>query len=87
VQPVRIYQDGRRDPIDVYQRLVNYNFILNVRRAPLLQDFSDLALDAAGAAAFSRFQADLHSLQARLEVEDPVYWKMCPKILEVSVNT
>jgi arachidonate 15-lipoxygenase len=87
VQPVRVYQDGRREPIDVYQRLVNYNFILNVRRAPLLQDLSDLALDAEGAAAFSRFQADLYSLQARLESEDHAHWKMCPKILEVSVNT
>jgi Lipoxygenase len=87
VQPVRVYQNGQRVPIDVYQRLVNYNFILNVKRAPLLQDFSDLALDAEGAAVFSRFQADLYSLQARLEPEGHAYWKICPKILEVSVNT
>jgi hypothetical protein len=87
VQPVRVYQNGRREPIDVYQRLVNYNFILNVRRAPLLQDFSYLALDADGAVAFSLFQADLYALQARLESEVHACWKMCPKILEVSVNT
>lgn len=87
VQPIRAYQDGRREPIDVYQRLVNYNVILNVRRAPLLQDFSYLALDAGGAAAFSRFQADLYALQARLESEVHACWKICPKILEVGVNT
>jgi arachidonate 15-lipoxygenase len=86
VQPVRIYQDGRREPIDVYQRLVNYNFILNVKRAPLLQDFSYLALDPAGAAAFSTFLAELAALQASLEAEDPPLWKISPKILEVSVN-
>jgi Lipoxygenase len=87
VQPVRAYRDGRREPVDVYQRLVNYNFILNVRRAPLLQDFSDLALDADGAAAFSLFQADLYALQARLESEEHACWKVCPEILEMSVNT
>ena len=48
VQPVRVHRDGRRDPLDTYQRLVNYNFMLNVRRAPLRQDLSYLAVDRAG---------------------------------------
>jgi Lipoxygenase len=86
VQPVRIYRGGRREPIDVYQRLVNYNFTLNVKRAALLQNFSYLALDPAGAAAFSTFLAELAALQASLEVENPPLWKISPKILEVSVN-
>ncbi len=86
VQPVRVYKDGRREPIDVYQRLVNYNFILNVSRAPLLQDFAYLALDAAGAAAFSNFLAELRALQVRLEAEDPACWKISPEILESGVN-
>ena len=86
VQPVRVYEDGRREPIDLYQRLVNYNFMLNVRRAPLLQDISHLALDAAGAAAFSTFLAELAALQASLEVEDRPLWKVSPKILELSLN-
>jgi hypothetical protein len=87
VQPVRVYKDGRREPIDLYQRLVNYNFMLNVSRAPLLQDISHLALDAAGAAAFSTFLAELAALQASLETEDPPLWKVSPKILELSLNS
>jgi Lipoxygenase len=86
VQPARVYEDGRREPIDVYQRLVNFNFICNVSRAPLLQDLSYLALDAAGSAAFSRFLAELAALQASLETEDAACWKTSPKILELSVN-
>jgi arachidonate 15-lipoxygenase len=45
VQPIRVYRDGRREPVDVYQRLVNSNMILNTTRAPLLQDFSYLATE------------------------------------------
>ena len=48
VQPVRMYENGQREPLDVYQRLVNANFNLNVHRAQLMQDWSYLALDAAG---------------------------------------
>ena len=33
VQPVHVYANGARGPVDVYQRLVNANFLLNVRRA------------------------------------------------------
>lgn len=36
---VRGYKNGQREPLDVYQRLVNSNFILNVNRARLLQEF------------------------------------------------
>jgi hypothetical protein len=86
VQPVRVYKDGRREPIDLYQRLVNYNFMLNVRRAPLLQDISYLALDAAGAAAFSTFLAELAALQASIETENPPLWQVSPKILELGLN-
>ncbi|MGH3813804.1 MAG: lipoxygenase family protein [Pseudonocardiaceae bacterium] len=87
VQPVRVYKNGRREPIDVYQRLVNYNFSANVRRAPLLQDFSYLAgNDDAGAAAFSTFLAELTELQLRLKKEPHDCWKIYPADLEVSVN-
>src|SRR5678815_1893762 len=59
VQPVRVYENGQREPLDVYQRLVNANFNLNVHRAQLLQDWSYLALDAAGAQAFRDFKRAL----------------------------
>jgi Lipoxygenase len=87
VQPVRIYRNGRREPIDVYQRLVNYNFGVNVRRAPLLQDISYLAgNDEAAAVAFSTFLAELADLQLRLKVEPDDCWKMYPAKLELSVS-
>jgi arachidonate 15-lipoxygenase len=86
VQPVRVYKNGQREPIDVYQRLVNANFNLNVSRAQLLQDFSYLALDERGATAFHKFNADLQELQRRLDGERFEYWKIYPKILEANIN-
>jgi hypothetical protein len=86
VQPTRLYRSGQRESIDVYQRLLNYNFILNVRRAPLCQDFSHLALDQGGVEAFQAFLADLERLQERLDREDDACWKVSPKILESGVN-
>ena len=86
VQPVRVYKNGQREPIDVYQRLVNANFNLNVSRAQLLQDFSYLALDEKGVNAFRKFKADLQQLQARLAKEPFAYWKIYPNILEANIN-
>lgn len=87
VQPVRVYKNGRRETIDVYQRLINYNFGVNVRRAQLLQDFSYMAgNDDAGAAAFSTFLAELTELQLRLKADQHEYWKIYPADLEASVS-
>ena len=86
VQPVRVYQNGQREPLDVYQRLVNANFLLNVKRAQLLQDFSYLALDSRGADAFRAFKTDLQTLQARLDAEPFAHWKMYPRSLEANIN-
>jgi len=86
VQPVRVYQNGQRVPLDVYQRLVNANFNLNVSRAALVQDWGYLALDARGAEAFRVFRDELRALQARLDTELPALWKMAPKILEANIN-
>jgi Lipoxygenase len=86
VQPTRIYRSGRRESVDVFQRLVNYNFILNVRRSPMCSDFSVMARDPAGKQAFRTFLEDLRALQARLDKEEPAPWKVCPEILESGVN-
>ena len=85
VQPTRIYRSGRRESIDVYQRLVNYNHILNVRRSPLCSDFTHLALDAQGRAAFRAFLVDLQALQKKLG-KAKAHWEVSPKILESGVN-
>ena len=86
VQPVRVARSGKREPLDVYQRLVNANFNLNVHRTPLLTDFSPLALDPAGADAFRRFQADLIALQADLDRQPPAPWRMEPQRLKANIN-
>ena len=86
IQPVRVYKNGQREPLDVYQRLVNANFNLNVNRARLLQDFGYLALDANGAHAFRKFKEELQALQGRLEQEPFAHWKMYPLILEANIN-
>jgi hypothetical protein len=86
VQPVRVPKDGSREPLDVYQRLVNANFNLNVHRAPLMQDFSYLALDPRGAQAMRAFQIDLAALQAELEREAFAPWRIYPRLLEANIN-
>ncbi len=65
VSTPRVYIDGRRMPLDVYQRHVNANFILNIDRTRLMDDFSYLALDHAGRQSFAQFSAELHRLQTR----------------------
>ncbi len=86
VQPVRIYRNGQRPPLDVYQRLVNANFNLNVSRTPLMTDFSELALDARGKAAFRSFLSDLVDLQSQMDTEAPTCWRMEPRRLKASIN-
>jgi len=86
VQPVRVYRNGQREPLDVYQRLVNANFNLNVTRAQLLQDWSYLALDPAGAEAFREFKQALERLQLRVDAEPGAAWKISPAILEANIN-
>ena len=84
--PARVPADGTRPPVDVYQRLVNANFTLNVHRTSLLSDFTDLALDAAGAEAFSAFRADLLDLQAEFDASPSKPWRMEPKRLKANIN-
>ncbi|MFY0583989.1 lipoxygenase family protein [Cystobacter fuscus] len=86
VQPVRVYQNGQREPVDVYQRLINANFILNVRRTQLMKDFSPLALDPKGAAAMRAFLGDLEALRQRMSPEPHEPWRLRPDILEANIN-
>jgi len=85
--PVRIYEDGRRVPVDVYQRLVNANLTLNVNRTMLLNDeLVSLALDERGAWAFREFQQDMLGLQARLDSTTPAPWRIEPRRLKANIN-
>jgi len=85
-QPIRVYASGRPEPLDVYQRLVNANFNLNVRRRALIGDFGYLALDAQGAACLQRFNQRLESLQQAMEREPWAVWKLYPRVLKVNIN-
>jgi hypothetical protein len=85
-QPVRVYRNGERQPLDVYQRLVNANFNLNIHRTPLMSDFSSLALDGGGANAFQRFRSDLADLQQAMDGEPAACWRIEPRILKANIN-
>jgi arachidonate 15-lipoxygenase len=84
--PARVPSDGSSAPLDVYQRLVNANFNLNVHRTALLSDFSPLALDANGADAFRTFRTDLLALQLALDADPAAPWRMEPKRLKANIN-
>ena len=84
--PVRILRNGNRIPLDVFQRLLNANFNLNVDRAKLCQDFSYMALDDKAGAAFKAFKADLDALEARYEKLPDAPWRVMPSMLEANIN-
>lgn len=85
-QPARIYHDFQREPLDVYQRLVNANYNLNVPRRALMHNFNDLALDDFARAAMLRFQSELAALQARMDSRPHTVWRVYPRDLKVNIN-
>lgn len=89
-QPVRVYKDGRREPLDVYQRLVNYNYLLNVNRTQLVADYSKLAeglpRQDQAKAAFTQFKEDLETLEKAMREEPWAVWKIYPTDLEAHIN-
>jgi hypothetical protein len=84
-QPARIYQDFQAEPLDVYQRLVNANYILNVHRRALIHNFDYIALRAARP-ALSRFQSELRALQTKMDSEPHAIWRIYPRDLKVNIN-
>ena len=84
--PPRMYADGRRIPVDVYQRMIDNNFALQIKRAPLLADYGDVALDAGGRSLFTRFHADCAALQEQYDRTPAGPWRMEPKNLEIGMN-
>jgi Lipoxygenase len=84
-QPARIYEDFRAEPLDVYQRLVNTNYILNVHRRALIHNFDAIALPGAWP-ALSKFQNDLRDLQKTMESEPRAVWRVYPRDLKVNIN-
>jgi len=87
-QPARVYRNDQREPLDVYQRLVNANYNLNVTRRELMFDFSYLALDGDDRAAsvLTRFQEELVWLQRTMTSEPWAIWRLYPRALKVNIN-
>ncbi len=87
-QPARVYRNDQREPLDVYQRLVNANYNLNVTRRELIFDFSYLALDGdeKAAAEFTRFKEELEWLQMSMTSEPWAIWRLYPRALKVNIN-
>lgn len=88
--PVRVYRDNRRVPEDVYQRLVNTNYVLNIVRAPLSSDLTNLALEdermEEAKRVFRVFTDRLRDVEHAMEQEPWAPWKIYPVHLEVSIN-
>ncbi len=84
--PIRVYENGQREPLDVYQRLVNANYNLNVRRRELMFDFSYLVEDEQGKAALDDFNKELNWLQQAMGSEPWAIWKLYPCALKVNIN-
>jgi arachidonate 15-lipoxygenase len=85
-QPARIYNDFQREPLDVYQRLVNANYNLNVPRRALIGDFTRFGLDYRAKAAMLQFQTDLAVLQLKMDSQPHAVWQLRPRDLKVNIN-
>ena len=85
-QPARIYNDFGPESLDVYQRLVNANFNLNVHRRALMHNFDRLALDHRARAAMLQFQTDLAVLQLEMDSHPHAIWRIYPRNLKVNIN-
>jgi hypothetical protein len=85
-QPARIYDDFEPEPLDVYQRLVNANYILNVRRRALMHNFDYLALDRRAEAAMVQYRTDLGVLQRKMDSRPHAVWQVSPRELKININ-
>jgi len=93
-QPTRVYKNGDREPLDVYQRLVNYNFMLMVKRASLMDESiyrrmtKGLPKEEKGKLEkwYGQFVAELEELQSTMDAKPWEAWRIYPKELEAHIN-
>jgi arachidonate 15-lipoxygenase len=84
--PVQVRKDGKRIPLDVFQKVINGNFNLNVNRAVLMQDFSYMAVDEKGIELFWQFEEELRDLELKLKKEPHATWRILPGRLDANIN-
>jgi hypothetical protein len=88
---VRLYKNRAREPEDVYERLVNMNFLLHVKRTRLMDDYSFLAeglpKQEEAAKCFRQFKQSLEELDRQMR-DRAVWapWIIYPKELEAHIN-
>jgi len=93
-QPTRVYKNGGREPLDVYQRLVNYNFMLMVDREKIMNEkiyrrmTKGLPKEKKGKLEkwHGQFVAELEELQSTMDAESWEPWRIYPKDLEAHIN-
>ena len=85
-QPARIYEDFRAEPLDVYQRLVNANYILNVHRRALIHNFDDIALPDARPTLVAVPERAPRAEGAKMKSQPHAVWRVYPRELKVNIN-
>lgn len=84
--PVRVNRDGSRISLSVLHRVIMNNFALQLVRAPLLDNYSAVALDEKGKQLFKQWFEECSQLQHDYDLHPADIWRMEPKNLEVSMN-
>ena len=93
-QPTRVYKNGGREPLDVYQRLVNYNFMLMVKRTRLMDESTYCRMTKGLPkekkekleTCYRQFVSELKNIQSTMDAESWEPWRIYPKDLEAHIN-
>ena len=72
--------------MDVYQRLVNANYNLNVHRRALMYDFSHFALDPVGKRPCRNSSPISPSCRHKWTSKPRAVWRLYPSALNVNIN-
>ncbi len=93
-QPTRVYKNGEREPLDVYQRLVNYNFMLMVKRTRLMDESTYCRMTKGLPkeekenleTRYRQFVSELKNIQSEMDDDPWAAWRIYPKDLEAHIN-
>jgi hypothetical protein len=83
--PTIVHEDGLPMTVGEVQCVSNFQLLICAATTSLLDDFSHLALDAAGKACMRKFNRKVVELQTELDASGDHYWRLDPKELKSSV--